>query len=69
MGLVVNLLISFLVLLVIVLGILLHRALKIIVRLKCSLDIADVANSLLLEKYAKLIKECDELITKFNNSK
>lgn len=69
MGLVVNLLISVLVLLVIVLGILLHRALKIIVRLKYSLDIADVANSLLLEKYTKLIKECDELITKFNDNK
>lgn len=69
MGLVVNLLISVLVLLVIVLAILLHRALKIIVRLKYSLDIADVANSLLLEKYTKLIKECDELITKFNDSK
>ena len=69
MGLVVNLLISVLILLVIVLGILLHRALKIIVRLKYSLDIADVANSLLLEKYAKLIKESDELITKFNDSK
>ena len=69
MGLVVNLLISVLVLLVIVLGILLHRALKIIVRLKYSLDIADVANSLLLEKYTKLIKECEELITKFNDNK
>lgn len=69
MGLVVNLLISVLVLLVIVLGVLLYRALKIIIRLKCSLNIADAANSLLLEKCARLIKECDELITKFNDSK